>query len=168
MQHILLGNFISFIGSCFMAGSCIVKDRSRVFFFQFIASGFMTASCLVLQAYTGAVSMLLCTVRNLLVSRGKYSRRTMLVFCVLSVALGLPANTRGLLGLLPIAATVQYTACSYYAATIKAVRWSVLVNVLLWTLYNLAVWDFSSAVSNSIMALLCIRDLARMRRTESR
>ena len=167
MQHILLGNFISFIGSCFMAGSCIVKDRSRVFFFQFIASGFTTVSCLILQAYTGAVSMLQCTVRNLLVSRGKYSRRTMLTFCVLSVALALPANTRGLLGLLPIVATVQYTACSYYAATIRAVRWSVLINVLLWTLYNLAVWDFSSAVSNSIMALLCVRDLVQIHRAQN-
>ena len=167
MGRIIIGNCFSLVGSCFMAGSCIVKDRSRVFFFQFIASGFTTVSCLVLQAYTGAVSMLLCTVRNLLVSRGKYSRRTMLTFCVLSVALALPANTRGLLGLLPIVATVQYTACSYYAATIRAVRWSVLINVLLWTLYNLAVWDFSSAVSNSIMALLCVRDLVQIHRAQN-
>ena len=57
-------------------------------------------------AWSGLVTLLLSSLRMLLILYNTYNRRQMAVFCVLTVAVGLWVNTRGLLGLLPIVATV--------------------------------------------------------------
>lgn len=166
MQRILIGNLISLIAACFLAYSCVAKDRRRVFFHQFIASMIMVVSSVVLNSFSGAVSMFLCGIRNLMVSREKYTKGAMWFFCASAVVLGLWVNTRGLLGTVPVLATVQYTMCSYYATTMKGTRYSLMVNVALWLGYSLVIWDFCSALSNGATLFICCRELLRTRRAE--
>ena len=55
----------------------------------------------LLGACSGLVTLLLSSLRMLLILYNTYNRRQMAVFCVLTVAVGLWVNTRGLWGFCP-------------------------------------------------------------------
>ncbi len=78
----------------------------------------------------------------------------MTVFLILTIVAGVLANTRGLVGLLPVFATVEYTICCHYIVGEKATKCSIFVNVLLWVIYSFLICDLSTAVSDTIVLLL--------------
>ena len=82
----------------------------------------------LLGACSGLVTLLLSSLRMLLILYNTYNRRQMAVFCVLTVAVGLWVYTRGLWVLLPIVATVQ----SYLAHNLYSVKRSITRNLLFW------------------------------------
>ena len=86
MGRIIIGNCFSLVGSCFMAASCMTRSTRKIFFYQFLECVLVVIASFFFGSLSGAATMVLSAVRNLLVSRGKYSRRTMLTFCVLSLS----------------------------------------------------------------------------------
>lgn len=164
MGMLLIGNLISLIGAVFMAISCVAKEKKQVFFHQFLSSAVLTVSSVILNSFSGAVSMALCALRNLIVARGKYTKPVMWFFCISAVVLGLAANTRGLLGVVPVLSTVQYTLGIYYASTERAVKYNIMANVTAWMVYSFLILDISTAVSEAVMLIICIEELLRMDR----
>lgn len=61
----------------------------------------LALSSVVPGAWSGLVTLLLFSLRMLLILYNTYNRRQMVVFCVLTVAIGLWVNTRGLWGFCP-------------------------------------------------------------------
>ena len=64
-------------------------------------------------------------IRNLLVANDRYTKPMMTVFLILTIVAGVLANTRGLVGLLPVFATVEYTICCHYIVGEKATKCSI-------------------------------------------
>lgn len=89
----------------------------------------------LLGAWSGLVPLLLSSLRMLLILYNTYNRRQMAVFCVLTVAVGLWVNTRGLWGLLPIVATVQLPVQSHLAHDLYSVKRSIARNLLFGAIY---------------------------------
>ena len=149
-----------------MAASCLAKDNRRVFFYQFMECAILAVSSVVFGSLSGAFTLALCAIRNLIVSRGKLTRPLMILFLLAAVAGGLLVNTRGAVGVLPVIATAQYTVCSYCIRSVKGTKYSIFVNVLFWVVYSFLILDFSTAISDSV--ILCIDGAAivRMHRAE--
>lgn len=166
MGNIILGNLISLVAACFMAASCLARDNRRVFFCQFMECTILAASSVVFGSLSGAFTLTLSALRNLIVSRGKLTRPLMILFLLAAVVGGLLVNTRGAVGLLPVIATAQYTVCSYCIRSVKGTKYSIFVNVLFWVVYSFLILDFSTGISDSV--ILCIDGAAilRMHREE--
>ena len=168
MGNILLGNLISLAAACFMAASCISGDNRRVFFYQFMECAILAVSSVVFGSLSGALTMALSAARNLITSLGKLTRSLTLFFFLASTVGGLLINTRGIVGLLPVIATAEYTICSYCIRSVRGTKYSIFVNVLFWVVYSFLILDFSTAISDSV--ILCIDGAAifRMHRAERR
>ena len=82
MKQILPGNAISLVAAAFIAASCCVHGTRKASLLQIGAN-------LVLGAWSGLVTLLLSSLRMLLILYNTYNRRQMAVFCVLTVAVGL-------------------------------------------------------------------------------
>ena len=163
MKQILLGNAISLVAAAFIAASCCVHDTRKVYLLQIGANLVLALSSVVLGAWSGLVTLLLSSLRMLLILYNKYDRRQMIVFCVLTVAVGLWVNTRGRIGLLPILATVQLTVQSYFAHDLYSVKLSITLNLLFWAIYCTLILDFVSGVCDLINFILGVVALCRMR-----
>ena len=118
----------------------------------------------VLGAWSGLVTLLLSSLRMLLILYNTYNRRQMVVFCVLTVAVGLWVNTRGLWVLLPIVATVQ----SYLAHNLYSVKQSITRNLLFGAIYCALILDIVSGVCDLINFILGAIALCRMRRAPAK
>ena len=70
----------------------------------------LALSSVALGACSGLVTLLLSSLRMLLILYNTYNRRQMVVFCVLTVAVGLWVNTRGLWGFCPSWAPCKATS----------------------------------------------------------
>lgn len=96
-----------------MIGSCIVKDRKKIFHLQFLQCVLLAISSWFFVSYSGIVANAVAALRNLTVAQNKFTKKTAMIFLILSVILGLSFNNRGCIGLLPMIANVQFAVCCY-------------------------------------------------------
>ncbi len=126
----IIGNILSFFAALFMVASCVVKRKQAVFFCQFLECALLAVASVFFGSLAGMTTLVLSAVRNLVVAKGRYTKPVMVAFVILTIVAGLLANTRGLVGLLPVLATVEYTICCHYIEGEMATKCSIFVNVL--------------------------------------
>lgn len=151
---ILVGNIISFMAALFMVVSCVVKDRSKVFQLQFIQCILLAISSWFFTSYAGIVANLIASSRNLVISKGKFTKKIACVFLIVSIFFGTMFNNKGFIGLLPMVANVQFAVCCYLFTGLKETKYSIWLNVLIWIIYSFAVLDFSTGISDSIVLVV--------------
>jgi hypothetical protein len=168
MEQIIIGNVISLIGAICLAVSCCANTIKKAYFFQLMESSVLFISSFFFGAWAGVTTLFLSIIRNVLVIKGKFDKKSMVICTVLVFVCGVIVNNRGFIGLLPVMATVQITLCNYYARQIMAIKVSFLVNVLLWAVYSLIIHDFSSGITQSVTAVLSIISIVRLKLANDR
>ena len=151
---IIIGNIISFIAALFMFASGWTKDRDRTFLYQILENLVLCAANACFRSWAGISTLLLSGVRNYLVMKERYTKKLMYVFVILIIVIGTAINNRGLVGLLPVAATVQLSICNQYAKTLIQHKLSLFVNTAIWLVYDFCILDISSTVAQTVMCLL--------------
>ena len=82
---------------------------------------------------------------------------------ILVTGCGLAVNNKGLIGLLPVFATVILTVCNYYAREIMAIKWSLFINIVLWAIYFFAILDVVSGITQVVIAVVTIASIFQLR-----
>ena len=162
----IIGNILSFFAALFMVASCVVKRKQAVFFCQFLECALLAVASVFFGSLAGMTTLVLSAVRNLVVAKDRYTKPMMVAFVILTIVAGLLANTRGLVGLLPVLATVEYTICCHYIEGEMATKCRIFVNVLLWIVYSFLICDFSTAISDSIVLVVDTVAIVRLWRSE--
>ena len=152
--NIVIGNVISLIAGVFIILSMWVNDEKQAYKYQFLNAFVLLISSVFFLSWTGVTTMAIAATRNLMVYKDRLTFNWTIFFIVISVVLGLLVNTMGFVGLLPIIAIVQITLCNYYLKTIKLIKISFIVNSAIYIIYFLTILDFSSAIIESITALI--------------
>ena len=166
MNTLILGNLISLGASVCLAASCCAKNKKNAYRLQAAESAVLCGSYLVFSAWAGLVTQVLSVLRNLLVVRGRFSVRWMVLFTALAVVLGVAVNDRGLIGLLPVAATVQLTLCNHFCQSLRQVKISFLVNAFQWLTFSFCIGDYVNACTQVVVMTLCVISLVRLGRKE--
>ena len=153
-MFIIIGNCISFGAALFMVASCIVKQRHRVFQLQFIQCMLLTVASYFFQSYSGLIANFISGIRNILVAKGWFTKRIMILFLLISIVLGFVFNNRGWIGLLPIIANIQFAICCYTFTSLLGTKYSIWVNVVLWIIYSFLIFDFATGISDSVVLIV--------------
>lgn len=161
MSNILIGNIISFAAAIFLAVSCVVKSRKQIFILQFMNCAVLAVASYFFGSYAAITTLALCCIRNIFIMKDKFSVPVMTVILILVIACGVLTNNRGLIGLLPVIATVEYTICCHYITDVGKTRISILVNEAIWIIYSFLVLDFSTAITDIIVVTVDIVSIAK-------
>ena len=162
LDRIVIGNLISFLASIWLVMSCWVNTKKKAYFFQVLEAVTLCVSSVFFQAWTELSTLTLSAVRNALVMTDRYNRKLMWLFCVLIVVFGIPVNNLGLIGLLPIVATVILAICNFYLKSIRAIKWSFFVNCVMWGIFSFVIHDYVSAVTQVISCTVCLISIFRL------
>ena len=162
MNRIIIGNIVSLAAAALLALSCWTKNPRRGFAYQIIENIVLAVSSAVFGSWSAVVSMLLAALRMCIVLSGHYTRQTMILFCTALAILGGVCNTRGLMGLLPILATVEFAWANYRFTEIKAIKWSICANLILWDLYAFVIRDYASGITWLITLIITLLSLYRL------
>ena len=166
VNRILIGNLISACASGCLAASCVVNDKKRAYFFQMMESLLLTVSACFFGVWSSMSTQAIGTVRNGLVMKEKFSTPLMILCTVLTTVIGVAVNNRGLIGLIPVAATVQLTLCNYFVKSLRGVKLSFLINVILWTIYSYCILDIAYGTASAVIGVLTVISLIRLVRKE--
>ena len=160
--NIVIGNVISLIAGIFIILSMWVNDEKKAYKYQFLNAFILMISSIFFFSWTGVVTMAIAASRNAMVYNDKLTFKWTIFFIAISIVIGLLVNTMGFVGILPILAIVQITLCNYYLKNIKSIKIGFIVNSAIYIVYFLAIWDFSSAIIETITALIGLISLFKL------
>lgn len=163
MNRIIIGNMISFLASIALTAGCLMKDPKKVYGMQVTENVILIVSSACFGSWSGISTLLVSTVRNILLVKGMFDKRMMYLFMILVTGCGLAVNNKGLIGLLPVFATVILTVCNYYAREIMAIKWSLFINIVLWAIYFFAILDVVSGITQVVIAVVTIASIFQLR-----
>ena len=163
MNRIIIGNMISFLASIALTAGCLMKDPKKVYGMQVTENVILIVSSACFGSWSGISTLLVSTVRNILLVKGMFDKRMMYLFMILVTGCGLAVNNKGLIGLLPVLATVILTVCNYYAREIMAIKWSLFINIVLWAIYFFAILDVVAGITQVVIAVVTIASIFQLR-----
>ena len=155
-MRILIGNCFSFAASVFMSLAAYTEGKRRMLIYQTVECVLLAVAQVIFGIPSGAAVLMLGALRNILMLRGNFGFGMMLCFSALAVIMGMLTNTSGLLGVIPIIATLVLTVGLYAAKASRAVKLVVLLNLLIWSVYSFIISDFATGISNGASALICL------------
>lgn len=159
----IAGNIVSFFAALFTFASAGTQSRKHSYLYQAAQCLIMAFASVFFQSASGVTTFLLCAVRNLLLAFDRFTPRLCAFFVAAVAVVGLAANNRGLLGLLPVLTTALYTVGCFFARRLKAVKANLAVNLSLWALYDCLIRDYVSMAVDSASAAAALASLLRRR-----
>jgi len=153
MLALIIGNIFSLLSAICIAISVIEKNKKEFMYWQIGDTFFGIMANIALYAYAALVISVICFIRNILSYKDKLSIGITYVLLILSVVVGLYANNRGIIGLLPIIASASYTVCIYVTKNEQQMRYALFFNMLLWFVHNFYVQAYPSAIANIVLCV---------------
>ena len=153
--NIIIGNIISFFASI-------------AYKYQVIEALILTVSSAFFLSWTGILTMLIAAARNYLVMNERLTSRLAIMFIIITLIICPIINTMGLIGLLPMIGIIQLTICNYYLKTIKWIKVAFIVNVLIYAVYFIGIYDLVSCLTQVITAIIGFISLLKLIRDEKR
>lgn len=164
MSSYMIASALSFVTACFTLASSWTKDPSRTYYYQVAQCLVYSVAAYFFGVYPCIIMMLINALRNYLVASGRYKGSHCIIFSILALVLGLWTNTSGVIGLLTVIATIQYSICGYYLKKDVLVKFNVAFNLFIWLSYDFLVRDIFSGVMDSIGAVLAVITIFRILR----
>ena len=110
---------------------------------------------------SGVTTFLLCALRNFLLARDRLTGGRCCLLVALVAVIGIWANNRGTLGLLPVITTSGYSMVCLYAKRTETIKLNIVVNLTLWAVYDWFILDYVAFAVDSVSALLALVSLFR-------
>lgn len=157
MIYLIVGNILSFIGVVLLGISSLVHDKKRILFYQIYNCLFTTLSNIVLGGFSGATVNFAALVRNWLVYHGKNTHKITIVIAIIMTIIGVSVNQHGIIGTLPIIASIQYTLWLGWGFTsAQSVKLALAINVSIWAVYDAVIMAFPSLAVRMIILGLSV------------
>ena len=135
---------------------------------QNLSQFFYGLSSLVLGGYSAVVQNVVSILRNFVAMSKISSKVVEWTLIGLGVGLGVYFNNLGLVGWLPILANFEYSIAVFrFKDNERALKASFLVCCLLFTIFNIFIYNAVGVISNTIVIISIIMFLWRGRKKEA-
>ncbi len=148
-----IGLVFSAIGATCLAISSFAKNKKSMLTWQLSDYFFTMIANFLLGGYTGAISISVSIIRNVLMIKKWDSLYTTILLVIIQVTLGIHVNTLGLIGCLPLISSVSYTIISFLTDKVQWLRWVTIENMLLWSLYDFTIKAYPALLMDAIITI---------------
>ena len=153
-SDVLIGNLCSIGAMITDSFSGTRKKRSEILGIQILSQIFYGAATIALKGYSSTMQNIVAILRNLAAMKDIKNRAIEWFLILLGVVLGVAFNNRGLLGLLPVVANLEYSiAMFYFKDSERNLKLAFIVNVLMYCVSSAVIYNFVGAVSNIVVAI---------------
>lgn len=153
---IILPQIFSLIGAVLLLYSTFAKTKKSILLTQTGDCVFNAMAGLLAGSYASASTNLISAVRNALTAKELVTKAVAVAFAVGICTIGLIVNQRGLIGILPAIASVQYTFWMFYAKTARTMKIGLLINVAVWLIHDIIIGLYPAMVVDIIIIVACI------------
>ena len=151
---IIIGNILSLCATISDSISGTRKKHSQIMYVQIVSQFFYGASSIVLQGYSSTAQNIVAVFRNFAAAKNVKSRVLEWILIVAGVVLRVVLNNRGLLGLLPIVANLEYSIAVFrFKDNQKALKLSFILNMIMYAAFSLVIMNYVGVASCSVIAV---------------
>jgi 4-amino-4-deoxy-L-arabinose transferase-like glycosyltransferase len=162
MLEIVIGNLSSLLGMALDSYSSTKKTKKEMLFIQNISLFVYGTGSIFLKGYSASVQNYVGIIRNVVAAKEYNSEVLKWFLILLGVALGLVFNNRGLIGLLPIIANLEYSIAVFTIKdNEKLLKICFLLNVLCFTIFCVFIYNFVGVITNSIVIISCMINILK-------
>ncbi|MGV3127207.1 YgjV family protein [Streptococcus orisratti] len=161
-----IGLIFSAIGASCLAVSAFTKHKDRMLIWQVADYVFTMIANLLLGGYTGAISISVSIIRNLLMIKKWYSWATATLFVFLQLSLGAYFNNIGWVGFLPIISSISYTLATFMTNKIQWLRWVIIENMLLWSFYDWTIKAYPALIMDFFIVTTTLIAIKKSKRSK--
>lgn len=161
---LILGEIFSLVAALLLAYSTFSKDKDKMIGKQIWHAVYCALSNFCLGAYSGLSTNILTGVRNYLTVKGWFNLPILIIYSVLNVGIGYMVNTKGLIGLLPAIAGVEYAIFLYKTKSAQVMRYALIINLLMWVVYDFMVMSYPMFVMDIIIIIVTAINAIRFRK----
>lgn len=148
-MQIVIGNIVALVGSVLMAYSGIIKEKQKIIIVQTIQMLMLGISNIILGGIPGAIINSVNCIRNILCYEEKLGFKEKLILVTISVGLSIYFNNLGIIGILPVIATVFYTMLMDMKNVVKF-KVLLIFTLILWGIYDIYIKSYTSAIFDFI------------------
>ena len=159
---VIIGNLCTLLAMGANAASATRKSKKSMLQLQNISQVIYCLGSIVLRGYSAAVQNVVSIARNIVAIRNIKSKSLEWTLVVLGAVLGVAFNNRGVLGLLPVIGTLQYTLAIFrIKGNERALKISFLLSTVAFVAFNISLYNFVGAAADSTVAITTIVALIR-------
>lgn len=133
---VVLEHVFSLIGCLFLTLSVFTNSKRNMLICQTGDTLFNAVANAFVGSYGGMLANLVSCVRNLFNITKKNTVVINTILLSILVFLGLCFNDKGIIGFIPVVASVEYTVLSYKLHTDQGLRIALMINLLLWAIHD--------------------------------
>ena len=162
MSYLIVGNIVALIASILMVYSAILKSKKKILYIQTIQIALLVLSNIILGGITGAVINVMCLLRNMLCYKDKLDLKWKIIITILSTIFSIVFNNLGIVGILPLIATI----CYIWLMNIKdVVKFKILIiaNMFMWLIYDIYIKSYTSAVFDFLSIIVNIISIVQIK-----
>ena len=140
---LVIGNIIALIASLLMVYSGILKNKKRILYVQSVQIGLFVISNIVLGGISGAIINGVNFIRNIICYKNKLDLKEKIFLTIISIGLTIYFNNLGIIGYLPLIASVAYI----WLMTIKDVKkfkLLIMFTIALWGVYDFTIKSYTA------------------------
>ena len=159
---IIIGNIFSLCAMASDAFSGTRKKHEQIMAVQIVSQFFYAASSIALKGYSSTVQNVVAVFRNLAAMKNVKSKALEWSLILAGVVLGIAFNNRGLLGLLPVIANLEYSVAVFkFKDNEQALKLAFIINMVMYAVFSLAIMNYVGTVSCGVIALTTAVSLIR-------
>lgn len=161
-MSLIIGNFIGFLGSCFMILGANIKDKTKSLMVQSIQLITLAISNLILGSISGFIINIVSIIRNILSFFGKLSNVMIGIIMIIMILFTVKFNTLGFIGYLPLVNNIVFII---FMNTKDDVKFKLLTifYISLWLIHDLYIKAFSTSIFDVITIVSCIVAIIRIK-----
>jgi len=167
MREIIEGNLFT-IGAMVcdsVAGSR--RTRRQILLVQCLSQVFYIVSSLILKGCSAAVQNAVAILRNLFAAFSIKNKVLEYALIASPVVLGIIFNNRGLPGLLPIAANLEYSVAMFaFPEDPRMLKYALIINCTMFSVFNFVILNFVGGVG--AICIVIFTALSLLRKNQSR
>ena len=160
MLGLIIGNVCSLLAMVTDSISSSRRTAKGVLMVQNISQLIYCIGAIVLRGYSAAVQNAISILRNFAAMREKQNKWIEYGLIVLGVVLGVCFNNRGIAGLLPVAANLQYSIAVFrFRDNERALKISFMIAVFSFAVFNAVLMNIVGVISNLVVFFAAIANL---------
>ena len=157
MLNLIIGNLCSLLAMATDSISSTRKKAKDVLLLQALSQLLYCIGSIVLKGYSAAVQNAVSVVRNLTATRENTHKSVEWILVILGVGLGLYFNNRGLFGLLPIIANLEYSLAVFqFKNNERLLKICFAISILLYAIFNAILLNLVGVASNLVVLVMTI------------
>ena len=164
---LIVGNLCSILAMITDSVSATRKTARGVLWVQILSQIIYGLGAFVLGGYSATAQNCVSILRNLVAIGNISNRYVEWLLMGLGVVLGIACNNLGLIGLLPVAASLMYTLAIFrFRNDQRPLKIAFIISSVMFAVFNGAIFNLTGAVTNSVVAVITAVNLFRTKDTK--